>query len=84
MERLEDEAERLGPEAVEVLSSGEAASLETNLAVRGPIESADQVQQCGLAAAAGPHDGEILAAANRERDVGKSAERPGLVMPAHR
>ena len=75
MERLEDETERLGPKAVEVLARGEAAPLETNLAARRPIEGAHQVQQCRFAAAAGAHDGEIFAAADRERDVGKALQR---------
>ena len=47
----------------------EVTSLEVDLAVRGPVEGAEQLQQRRLARAARPHDHEELAAGDLEVDV---------------
>jgi len=54
MERLENEAQRRGAKAVEVLASRERLPLETNFSARGVIEGSQKVEQGRLAAAAGP------------------------------
>ena len=76
MERLEDEAELLRAEPVEVADLRERLAVEVDLAGGGLVQRAQQVQQGRLAAAAGAHDGHVLAAADADRNVLDGVDLP--------
>ena len=71
VELLEDEADRPQPERgqLAVAEPCEVATLEVDLAVGGPVEGAEQLEQRRLSRAAGPHDHEELAAGDLEVDI---------------
>ena len=60
--------------AVHVLDLGEILSVDEHLARSGTVKRAEHVQQRGLAAPRGSHDGQHLALSDGEIDVVKSAD----------
>ena len=61
VERLEDEAQFLRAELVEIGHRRERLFLEEDFAGGGHVQCAQQVEQRGFAAAAGSHDGHVFA-----------------------
>ena len=76
MERLEHEAELLRAEPVEVADLRERLAVEIDFARGGLVERTEQVQQGRFAAAAGAHDGHVLAAADADADVLQGVDLP--------
>jgi hypothetical protein len=70
VEELEDEADLVPPHSGQVIVGqvGEAFPVDADLTGGWPIESADEIQECGLAGAGRPDDGDHLAARDREGD----------------
>ena len=68
IERLEDEADLVGAEVVDVELRQRLAA-EVDLALGGPIEAAEQVQERALAAAAGTGDRHRFGRVDPKRDA---------------
>ncbi|MEZ4456432.1 MAG: hypothetical protein R2882_07775 [Gemmatimonadales bacterium] len=78
MERLEDEADLLGPELGSFVFSeaAEIGAVEGHPAAAGPVEPREQAEERGLAAARGPDDREEAAALEGERDIVQHRQPP--------
>ena len=74
---LEHEAEVVAPEQRALIAGqpGDIDAVETVAAGGRPVEAADDVHGGGLAGARGPHDGDELAARDRQIDAGKGTDQ---------
>ena len=68
VEELEDEAEPTAAQLGDRLvgHGGDVGTVDEHLAARRPVQPADEVEQCRLAAPAGPHDRNELALLDRQ------------------
>ena len=77
LERLEDESDLLGAQAGApvLVERAEILAVEMDRAAGGPVESGEQAEQRGLAAARGSDDGHERARLHVERDIVQHGER---------
>ena len=76
---LKDESHLMGSVVIQVDGGAELRALKKDFAAGGGIESAQQLQQGGFAAAAGPADGHVFAGGDGKIDATQGLDAPFIV-----
>src|SRR5262249_14288869 len=82
IKRLENEADLVDADLVQVGLLGQGAFLKVHFAGSGPIQTADQIEQGRFAAAARSHDGDVFSLAHPQADVAEGGDIAVRINPA--
>ena len=68
-------AEHPGVLSIDIDAARRVERVALDVLLAGPVQAAEEVEQRALARAAGAHDGDVLVAADRERDAAEDVVR---------